>query len=134
VEEVAAEVGGVRNAQIGDQEANRVRIAAEEGARMSVVAQQTEYGNQGFQMLGRNELTAAWVENNRHVLSPADYRVFRRAADPSLPPATDNRDAVAELHDAIDDGDPQAFASHEALLLRKAVSFCGARIVSANCW
>lgn len=106
-----------RDVEVGESEANRVRIAAEDGARMSIVSQQTEYGGQGFEMLGRGELTTAWVENNRHVLSPSDYRVFRRATDATLPRGSDAREAVAELNDAIDDGDPQAFASQAARMV-----------------
>lgn len=102
-----------QDAAAGEAEANRVRIVGEEGARLGVVRQQQSHAQQGFEMLSQGSLTATWVEQNRHVLSPADYRVFRLAASGAAR-VVDAPEVVADLHDALDDGDPQAFAQQAA--------------------
>lgn len=101
----------------GEREVNSVRLAAEEGARQSIQQQQYQAGAEGMRLLASGGLTAAWLDGNRANLSRPDAVVLGQAIDATAPHATDDPTAVAELHDAIDDGDPYAFSSNAARMV-----------------
>lgn len=112
--------GGARRASAavaGNQTANAARIAAEEGARSTILQQQFQAGAEGLGMIGDGRLTPAWVGANRRHLSAPDLAVLSHAADTTAPQATDDPQAVAMLHDDQDDADPYAFASGAARLV-----------------
>ena len=104
-------------AAAGEQTANAARVAAEEGARSTVLQQQFRTGAEGMQLLAAGGLTPAWISANRAGISAPDLAVLSQAADSTAPAASDDPQAVAILHDDLDDADPYTFASGAARLV-----------------